>query len=226
MSEEVLDLALFPLNTVLFPGMQLPLHIFEDRYRLMIRECLRSDRGFGVVMAGSDTDQQGISETDTIGTSARITHVDQLEDGRMNIVATGAERFRVLHLLRTEPYIVGRTEVYPLGGANSPLVSELACQASTLFVRYLRLVSEVLGAPIQLEGRPRNASDLAYVIATAVKVSIEEKQELLNIGTLPALLAREVLILSREAVLLNRMQEAQDNNTGYVQALTQYLSLS
>jgi Lon protease-like protein len=225
-SEEVLDLALFPLNTVLFPGMKLPLHIFEDRYRLMIRECLRRDRDFGVLMAGLGTDHQGMSATDTIGTSARITHVDQLQDGRMDIVTTGAERFRLLHLLHTEPYVVGRVEVYPLGGADSPLVSELVCKASTLFVRYLRLVSEVIGATIQLEGTPRNASDLAYAMAITLKVSMEEKQELLNIGTLPALLAREVLILSREEVLLNRMQEAQDNNTGYVQALTQYLSLS
>ena len=226
MSEEVLDLALFPLNTVLFPGMKLPLHIFEDRYRLMIRECLRRDQVFGVLMAGPGTGHQEISAADTIGTSARITHVDQLQDGRMDIVTTGTERFRLLHLLRTEPYVVGRVEVYPLEGANSPLVSELVCKASTLFVRYLRLVSEVIGATIQLEGRPRNASDLAYAMATTLNVPMEEKQELLNIGTLPALLAREVLILSREEVLLNRMQEAQDNNTGYVQALTQYLSLS
>lgn len=226
MSEETLHLPLFPLNTVLFPGMALPLHIFEDRYRLMINECLEGEQDFGVLMAKSAPDREGMTRAYTVGTSARITHVHRLEDGRMNILTTGLERFRVLHLVRTEPYIIGRIEAFPLEGTGSPQVTELVWKAGTLFVRYLRLVGEVLGTTIEVESTPHDASSLAYLVAMALQVSMEEKQELLSIPALPTLLARESLILSREEILLKRMRKAQDSNTGYVLGATQYWSLN
>jgi len=225
-SEEILDLPLFPLDTVLFPGMTLPLHIFEDRYRLMVSECLAGDRDFGVLMAGSGPGGDGMPTAHRVGTSARITHVHKLEDGRMNILTTGQERFRLLHLLRTEPYIIGRVEALPLEGASSPQVSALVRKVGALFVRYLRLAGEVLGNTIQIDNAPSNASGLVFTIAMGLDVSIEEKQELLSIRALPDLLARESLILSREELLLERMREAQDSNTGYLRGATQYLSLS
>lgn len=226
MSEEILDLPLFPLNTVLFPGMALPLHIFEDRYRLMINECLEGEQDFGVLMAKSDPDREGMTVAYNVGTSARITHVHRLEDGRMNILTTGLERFRVLHLVRTEPYIIGRIEAFPLEGTRSPQVTEWVWKAGALFVRYLRLVGEVLGTTIEVESTPHDASSLAYLVAMALQVSLEEKQELLSIPALPTLLARESLILSREEILLKRMRKAQDSNTGYVLGATQYWSLN
>jgi Lon protease-like protein len=224
--EEILDLPLFPLNTVLFPGMELPLHIFEDRYRLMISECLERNQDFGVLMARADAGGEGTATAYTVGTSARITHVHRLQDGRMDILTSGLERYRVLHVLCTEPYIIGRIEAFPLEGTSSPQVSELVWKASALFVRYLRLTGEVLGTRIDIESTPRDATGLAYLVAITLEVSLEEKQELLSIRTLPALLARESLILSREEILLNRMRKAQEDNTGYVRGETQYLSLN
>jgi Lon protease-like protein len=216
MPDETLGLPLFPLNTVLFPGMDLPLHIFEDRYRLMI----------GVLLAGSGPAGDGMAAVHTIGTSARITNVQRLADGRMDILTTGLERFRVLRLLRTRPYIVAQTESFPLEATHSPRVAQLTGTAKQLLTQYLRLTGEVLGTLIQIERTPRDASSLAYLIAISVQVSLEEKQEFLAIPTLPDLLSKEVAILSRELELLRRLGQVQQSNVGYVQGPTSYLSLN
>jgi ATP-dependent Lon protease len=144
----------------------------------------------------------------------------------MDIITAGLERFRVLDLLRTEPYIVGRIEPLPLEDTRSPELVQLVRAASALFVQYLRLAGEVLGTAIRVESAPRDASTLAYMMAIALQVSNEEKQQLLNISSLPALLWKESSILSRERILLQRMSEAQDDNRGYVRGVTSYLSLN
>jgi Lon protease-like protein len=226
MPDETLGLPLFPLNTVLFPGMDLPLHIFEDRYRLMISQCLERNREFGVLLAGSGPAGDGMAAVHTIGTSARITNVQRLADGRMDILTTGLERFRVLRLLRTRPYIVAQTESFPLEATHSPRVAQLTGTAKQLLTQYLRLTGEVLGTLIQIERTPRDASSLAYLIAISVQVSLEEKQEFLAIPTLPDLLSKEVAILSRELELLRRLGQVQQSNVGYVQGPTSYLSLN
>lgn len=226
MSEETQVLPLFPLNVVLFPGMKLPLHIFEPRYRLMIGRCLEHELDFGVLMARSGLGPESVTTASTVGTSARITHVRRLEDGRMNIMTSGVERFRVLQLVRTEPYIVGRIEPFPLEGEESPEVRRLAHKTGKRFVRYLRMVDEILGLTIDLDTTPRDARSLAYLIATAMDIALEEKQGLLRTPELSAMLAKEAELLSREEILLSRMREKQESNEGYFRALTQYLSLN
>jgi len=226
MPEETRDLSLFPLNVVLFPGMRLPLHIFEPRYRLMIGQCLEEEQDFGVLMVRPTPDSEGATTAYTVGTSAKITQVKRLQDGRMNIVTTGVERFRVLQLVQTEPYIVGRIEPFPLEGQELPEVRKLAHGAGQRFVRYLRLVNEVLGSTIELDVTPRDSTSLAYLIAMAMDIALEEKQELLSTPGLRALLAKEAMFLSREETLLSRMHQVQDSNEGYFRALTQYLSLN
>jgi len=224
-SDETLGLPLFPLNTVLFPGMALPLHIFEERYLWMVNECLEGNRQFGVVMATPAADGEGTTAY-SVGTSALITQVERHEDGRMDIVTAGLERFHVLDLLHTEPYIMGRIEPFPLEDTRSPELARLVKVTSSLFVQYLRLASEVLGTVIQVESAPRDASTLAYMMAIALQVSNEEKQQLLSTASLPTLLWKESSILSREQILLQRMSKVQDDNKGYVRGITSYLSLN
>jgi len=225
-SEDTWDLPLFPLNTVLFPGMQLPLHIFEDRYRLMIHECVAGNREFGVLMANATSEAEGLVIAQSVGTAARITHVEKLEDGRMDIVTTGTDRFRVLQLLRQKPYLIGRVERFPFESADSPSVKELAPQVATLLAQYLRLAGEVMGQIIQVGTMPRDASGLACTIATSLQVSSREKQKLLSIRTLPRLLWAESLIMGREVSLLRRLRQIQQSNAGYMLGPTGYLSLS
>jgi len=226
MSEDLATLPLFPLDTVLFPGMTLPLHIFEDRYRLMVNECLQQKRDFGVLMVLPRAESDGMATVHMVGTSARITHVQRLDDGRMDIMTTGRERFRLLQVLRTTPYITGRIETFPLEATRSSQVANLTRETGMRLVEYLRLVGEVLGTVIQIDTVPRDAGDLAYLIAMSLQVSLEEKQQLLSIRTLPKLLRRESQILNRETALLKRMQQLQESEEGYVQGPTEYLSLS
>ena len=90
-----LQVPLFPLNTVLFPGGPLPLRIFEARYIDMVRNCMRDDKPFGVALI-ADGQEAGPASTHSVGTLARITDFYQGSDGLLGITATGTERFRIL----------------------------------------------------------------------------------------------------------------------------------
>jgi uncharacterized protein len=93
------ELPLFPLNTVLFPGMPIQLYIFEQRYKEMIHDCLKSSQPFGVVLIRNGKEANShLAEPHYVGCSARILDVEPLEEGRMNLVALGQQRFRILEL--------------------------------------------------------------------------------------------------------------------------------
>ena len=93
------ELPIFPLNTVLFPGMPLSLHIFEDRYKLMIGKCLQERRAFGVVLIRQGAEALGpLAEPNKIGCTAFISQVERLHQGRMNIGVIGQRRFRIISL--------------------------------------------------------------------------------------------------------------------------------
>ena len=100
--------------------MALPLHIFEDRYLQMVEECLNRTRQFGVVLAQPEAEEE--FEGHSIGTTALITHVERLEDGHLDIVTAGVERFRVLDWTRSEPYAVARVEPIAAEYAGEGLV--------------------------------------------------------------------------------------------------------
>ena len=89
------ELPLFPLKVVLFPGNILPLHIFEERYRLMVQHCLEEKSNFGVILIkkGSEVDDQ--AEPYNVGTAVRIIETDIMDDRRMNIITTGQYRFQI-----------------------------------------------------------------------------------------------------------------------------------
>lgn len=226
MREETLEMPLFPLDVVLFPGMTLPLHVFEERYRLMVNTCLEENRQFGIVLTRTTQPGGGLTAAYPVGTSALITRVDVRDDGDLDIRTAGLERFRVLYLVRSKPYAVGRVEPFPLEKVDSPESVVQVRKTGELLVRYLRLVGEVLGTLVQIEEPPRDPSSLAYLVGIALQISMEEKQELLSIIQLPSFLARERLILRREEALLQRMREMQSTNAGYFQGATSYLSLN
>jgi Lon protease-like protein len=223
---EVTALPLFPLDTVLFPGMPLPLHIFEERYRLMVNQCLDNDGDFGVVMGMASALDTQTSAEHLTGTTAQITKVQRLEDGRMNIMTQGGERFRLLQVVQSRPYFVARVEHVPLEGEDSPLAPQLARQTSSLFMQYMRLLREVVGTMLEIEATPKNLADLAYLVATTVQVTLREKQRLLDLGTLPQLLTRELQILAREVEVLKRMRRVQESGAGFIQGATGHFSLS
>src|SRR3972149_3913808 len=111
------ELPLFPLNSVLFPGATLPLHIFEERYKLMIGRCLQSGAPFGVLLIRSGNEVGEAGEPLDVATPTRIVRVQPLDEGRMNLICLGERRFRLLKKLRETPYLVG--EVEPLDSTDS-----------------------------------------------------------------------------------------------------------
>jgi Lon protease-like protein len=166
MPETIERFPLFPLGLVLLPQELVPLHIFEERYKLMIGECLEEGREFGILWLSDD----GLKQ---VGCSARITRVlERFDDGRMNILVEGAEPFRLLRRIEDLPYPAGDVELLgdvDAGDANA---------AERARVRYADLVEEVT------EKRPA-ADELsrldAYGMAATLDVALEAKQQLLEL---------------------------------------------
>jgi Lon protease-like protein len=170
MSTSAIELPLFPLNVVLFPGMVLPLHIFEPCYRQMISECRKEDKPFGVVLtrphvgagvehrSGIGADEEwgslpplvagGLSsalreDTYAVGTTAEIRELDELEDGRFILLAIGVQRFRILsrqRITKKKPYLSGLVEPYEDIPESPQKLASSAKQAQALFERYLGML--------------------------------------------------------------------------------------
>src|SRR3954467_2773228 len=113
-----MELPMFPLNTVLFPTVAIPLHVFEPRYRALTRHCLDPDRRFGIVLIERGSEVGGGVVRFDIGTCARIVEADELPDGRWVLVAVGAERLRVVRWLADEPYPRAEVQILTEQGAT------------------------------------------------------------------------------------------------------------
>lgn len=207
-------LALFPLNTVLFPGMVLPLHIFEDRYRRMIRDCLEARQDFGVVLIKEGIEVGGRAFPYPIGTTARVMRVERLNDGRMNITTVGRRRFRILELYGDRPYLTADIEFMPLRGRDASVAAHLANRVRPRLSRYLDLVAEALGVDIGARAIPHDAIWLAYMTAIVLQIPNADKQRLLEAADVGELLRLENDILRKEEALLRfilRTQKDQDD---------------
>ncbi|MFZ0547462.1 MAG: LON peptidase substrate-binding domain-containing protein [Candidatus Promineifilaceae bacterium] len=175
------ELSLFPLNTVLFPGMPLALHIFEERYKRMIGECINAGKPFGVVLIKRGTEALGpLADTYLIGCMAQITQVQRLEQGRMNIMAIGRERFRILSLDREASYLIGQVEEYPLASPNPESFSETAEKLRPLVSRYMNELSQLEGVDLDEDQIPEEPLKLAYFGASLLQIPAEQKQTLLS----------------------------------------------
>jgi Lon protease-like protein len=137
-----MELPLFPLNTVLCPGIALPLHIFEERYRALVRHCLESSSPFGIVMIreGREVGTGAISFTG-IGTVAEIRDAGRYEDGRYDLLVVGTKRFEIRRVLSgRRPYLVAEVEVLDEELGDAATSNRLAMRATRRFVTYLELL--------------------------------------------------------------------------------------
>lgn len=202
-------LPLFPLKTVLFPNMPITLHIFEPRYRLMIAQCLQTDQPFGVVLIREGREALGpLAEPHPVGCSAEITDVEHLEDGRMNIVAVGRERFRILSLSRELPYLVGTVEPLAPGDAQAPDVIQASRQLRPWVERYLAVLARASeSVTFDPTALPEDPLTLGYLAASLVQIPVDEKQALLATGEAVSLLAEMRAIYRREVALLDVILE-------------------
>ncbi len=167
----VLEIPLFPLNLVLYPGMVLPLHIFEERYRSMIGTCLENDTSFGVVLIkeGSEVGSPAIPER--IGTTTRILDSETLPTGRMNILTRGDKRFEIEEVVQEAPYLIGRVRMLPEkdGGASSDQVEEVQGE----FEMYLRDIGRLSGDTVSDVVPTDDPVDLTYSIASKLCASVK-----------------------------------------------------
>lgn len=197
------ELPLFPLNTVLFPGMPLALHIFEDRYKLMIGKCLQERRPFGVVLIRQGAEALGpLPEPNTVGCTAFISQVERLHQGRMNIGVIGQRRFRIVSLNTDLPYLRGQVEHYPLQEDDLLGQRKLAGQLRPWVASYLDHLSRLGSKGPQAEDLPEEAIPLAYASATLLQVSASQKQALLSIKRAVTLLTELRKIYRSEIAIL------------------------
>ena len=201
---------LFPLNTVLFPGMPLTLHIFEDRYKLMIGECVRQRAPFGVVLIREGVEALGpVAEPHPIGCTAEIVQVQEVGDGRLNILAIGQERFRILSLNHDKPYLQGVVETFPLD-ESAPETDSASGRLRPWVIKYLSLLStagELEFDPGQL---PEEPESLAFLAATLLQIPNGQKQDLLAKSGAKALLTEMRSLYRQELPLLRHMLEEKE----------------
>jgi len=201
------EMPLFPLNTVLFPGMNLPLHIFEPRYRLMITECVERHLPFGVVMM-QEGQAAGLQDRPfQIGTSAYVTQVDKLADGRMNIQTVGYQRFKIHAAQRHKPYLVGLVEDAPLAGDDNAEAMAMAGSLTRALQSYLTTLKQASDEAFTLDTVPDRSMALAFLAAIVLPLPNHEKQMLLACDDLLELLQLEYTMTLRETMLLKHMLE-------------------
>jgi Lon protease-like protein len=190
-------LALFPLNTVLYPGMPLPLHIFEERYKLMIGRCLEEERPFGVVLIQSGPEVGGPAVPHMVGTTAHIAAVKRSDDGRMNLIAIGQERFRIVEVVRQEPYLIARVEALADEEPDAR-AAPLAAEVRAILTTYLRDLFVLLEQPEEELEIPAEPVRLSLVAAAVMQIPMGERQALLEMTNVVLRLEQEKEWLARE----------------------------
>jgi Lon protease-like protein len=199
---------LFPLSHVLLPGMPLPLHVFEQRYRDLLADLDESPgaASFGVVALRSGTETISTfgahagPDVEDVGTLAEILEIESQEDGTADLLSVGSRRFRVDALLpEGKAYL--RAEVTFLDEDDGALIPEQATRARELIEVYdamlIRLAGRATGAEL-----PSDANQLSYQIAARLPLAPDERQVLLTDPTTAERLVRLARLLRREIALL------------------------
>ena len=204
-------LPLFPLGLVMLPGLLLPLHVFEERYRDLVRDLLElpeQERRFGVVAIreGREVGADGVTALHEVGCVAQLRRVTPYDDGRFDIVATGAERFRLTGLAEGAAYATGLVELLPddLGPADEAALLDRAVR--TAFRTYVAALAQARGDDeLEVGELPADGLVLSYVVAASVVVDLEDRQRLLAEPDGVARLRAELALLRREATLLRTL---------------------
>ncbi len=209
-------LPLFPLDLVLFPGMMLPLHIFEERYKIMIKNCIDNSQPFGVVLAKIKSSAQGnldlsyFDQMYNVGTTAHITAVEHLQDGRMNLITIGQDRFIIKDIeLSGDNFFVGRVDPLPIETQENPKqVGVLAGQLRLTVKRYIGHLAEASGENISDAKIPVDPTALAFLAGAAMQGPLPDKQQLLSATSLTSLIAKAMNVIDREDKILVYMMKA------------------
>jgi Lon protease-like protein len=194
------EIGLFPLNLVLVPGEQAPLHIFEPRYRELITECLDFGNDFGLVLE----DDEGLRE---VGTRCNVVEViDRFPDGRLNIVVEATERFQLLELTDGRAYRTAEVETLP-DESDTPSEDEV----EDVLAAYARVVA---AAEAELDDLDLDADSVAYQIAARIDFGTVVKQGLLELRSERERVVRLAPMLNQAAEAVEREREIRMRASG------------
>jgi uncharacterized protein len=197
---------LFPLGAVLYPGMLLPLHIFEERYRQLVRDLLDGPdpRRFGVIAIrkGRETGIDGVHSLYEVGCIATLRRVERHEDGRFDIVTVGTRRFKLLSLDETRPYLQGEVELLDDDVADEVAAVPLVRTVQAAFRGYTDALTEWGGATVRIEELPDEPTLLSFIVAAAMIIDLTERQGLLAEPDTLRRLNLQRALLSRETAML------------------------
>jgi len=215
---EPASIALFPLGTVLFPGMLLPLHIFEPRYRLLVRRSVERSEPFGIVLIKSGAEVGGPAEPHRVGTTARVSGTTPLPGGRSFIIVRGERRFEIERIdAEREPYLVA--DVRYVGEDDDADAAPLADVAADAFGQYLTGIMSTSTDPRTEtplgELREGTPAEVSYRIAGGLGIDAAERQRLLEtertgprLESITALLERENTLLKELLLRLHAQKDA------------------
>lgn len=212
-------LPLFPLGTVLFPGLVLPLHIFEPRYRTLVRDLMDlpadQTREFGVVAIKSGWEVQstgpggltagGSLTLYEVGCTAEVRTVTEHPDGRFDLVTVGRRRFRTKQLVdNPAPYLMADVDLLGEPTGDEQLAERLSTTVLDLFQRYITMMRQQ--TPEVGEQLPDRPGVLSYLVAASAVLPLEDRQRLLAADDTVRRLRAERTLLRREVTLLNRLR--------------------
>jgi ATP-dependent Lon protease len=196
-----MEIGLFPLELVLLPGERVPLHIFEDRYRELIGECLTEGSEFGLILENED----GLRE---VGTSTAVVElIDTFEDGRMNVLVEGQRRFRVVELTGGRSFQTAQVEALE-DEDERPSGDEI----DRTLAGFHRLVA--VAEVDEIDEPDAAAADLSFQVAARVDFGQDLKQELLELRSERRRLRRLAELLERAVEALTREREVRERASG------------
>lgn len=204
------QLPLFPLHTVLFPGVPLPLRVFEERYKQMVKRCLETDRALGIVLIRSGSEVGAPAVPYDVGTLARIIRVEKRDDGTLNLTTVGERRFRIASVDDSEPYAIGDVELLE---EEPPEVSgRLLATVRGQFTDYVRTLRRLARHAEAVVPIPDSPLEISYTIAANLQIGRAEQQSLLEDPPAERL-RHESAVLRRELTLLDRLGAVTNRRT-------------
>ncbi len=202
-------LPLFPLNTLLVPGLVLPLHIFEPRYRQLVRELMdrpdEDEREFGMIAIreGRSLERDGIEALYPIGVTTVLRQVEEHPDGRYDIVTTGARRFRIRSLDSSEELLRARVDFLAEPADDEDALR--AVHVARRFQEYRSALGGQVQASVGEDETPEDPTVLSYLVTAAMVLPLDDRQRLLSAPTTGARLTLAEQLLIRETVLISEL---------------------
>ena len=202
-------LPLFPLGTVLYPGLLMPLHIFEDRYRQLVGDLLArpEPRRFGVIAIrkGRETGVDGVSALHKIGCIATLRQVTEHDDGRFDVMTVGTQRFRLLELDESRPYLQGQVDLLAEDSGDEAAAASAVQSVQVAFRAYLDALAAQGAVRVSVPDLPDEPVLLSYLVASSVIVDLSDRQLLLAEPDALLRLTAERVLLAKETGILRSL---------------------